>query len=59
MTQAATKIIYYKMATLSVEYAAKAGVDWIMHAFYMDEPTLEIILVYHREKKRVVVESVL
>lgn len=28
----------------SVEFAAKAGVDWIMHASYMDEPTLEIVL---------------
>lgn len=28
----------------SVEYAAKAGVDWIMHASYMDEPTLETVL---------------
>ncbi|HUP17566.1 MAG TPA: amidohydrolase family protein [Acidimicrobiia bacterium] len=28
----------------SVEYAAKAGVDWIMHASYMDEPTLEMVL---------------
>ncbi len=28
----------------SVEYAAKAGVDWIMHASYMDNPTLEIVL---------------
>ena len=28
----------------SVEYAAKAGVDWIMHASYMDHPTLEIVL---------------
>lgn len=27
----------------SVEYAAKAGVDWIMHASYMDEPTLELV----------------
>ncbi len=28
----------------SVEYAAKAGVDWIMHASYMDEPTLQMCL---------------
>lgn len=28
----------------SVEYAAKAGVDWIMHASYMDQPTLELVL---------------
>ncbi len=28
----------------SVEYAAKAGVDWIMHASYMDRPTLEMVL---------------
>ena len=28
----------------SVEYAAKAGVDWIMHASYMDRPTLELVL---------------
>ena len=28
----------------SVEYAARAGVDWIMHASYMDEPTLEMVL---------------
>ena len=28
----------------SVEYAATAGVDWIMHASYMDEPTLEMVL---------------
>lgn len=28
----------------SVEYAAKAGVDWIMHASYMDEPTLDLVL---------------
>lgn len=27
----------------SVEYAAKAGVDWIMHASYMDEATLEMV----------------
>lgn len=28
----------------SVEFAAIAGVDWIMHASYMDEPTLEMVL---------------
>ncbi len=28
----------------SVEFAAKANVDWIMHASYMDEPTLEMVL---------------
>ena len=28
----------------SVEYAARAGVDWIMHASYMDDPTLEMVL---------------
>ena len=28
----------------SVEYAAKAGVDWIMHASYMDDPTLEMVI---------------
>ena len=28
----------------SVEYSAKAGVDWIMHASYMDRPTLEMVL---------------
>lgn len=28
----------------SVEYAAKAGVDWIMHASYMDRPTLQMVL---------------
>jgi imidazolonepropionase-like amidohydrolase len=28
----------------SVEFAAKAEVDWIMHASYMDEPTLELVL---------------
>ena len=28
----------------SVEYAARAGVDWIMHASYMDEPTLDMVL---------------
>jgi len=28
----------------SVRYAAKAGVDWIMHASYMDEETLDMVL---------------
>ena len=28
----------------SVEYAARSGVDWIMHASYMDEPTLEMVV---------------
>lgn len=28
----------------SVEFAARVGVDWIMHASYMDEPTLEVVL---------------
>ena len=28
----------------SVEYAAAAGVDWIMHASYMDDATLEVVL---------------
>lgn len=28
----------------SVEYAAAAEVDWIMHASYMDHPTLEMVL---------------
>lgn len=28
----------------SVEFAAAAGVDWIMHASYMDEPTLETVV---------------
>lgn len=28
----------------SVEYAAAAGVDWIMHASYMDEPTMEQVI---------------
>ncbi|MGQ0668551.1 MAG: amidohydrolase family protein [Actinomycetota bacterium] len=28
----------------SVEYAAAAWVDWIMHASHMDEPTLEVVV---------------
>ena len=28
----------------SVQYAAEAGVDWIMHASYMDEKTLDLVL---------------
>lgn len=28
----------------SVEFAAKAGVDWIMHASFMDEPTMELVV---------------
>ena len=28
----------------SVRYAAEAGVDWIMHASYMDEETLDLVL---------------
>jgi len=28
----------------SVEYAARAGVDWIMHASFMDEPTMEMVI---------------
>ena len=28
----------------SVEFAAAAGVDWIMHASFMDEPTLEMVV---------------
>lgn len=28
----------------SVEFAAKAGVDWIMHASFMDEPTMEMVV---------------
>ena len=28
----------------SVRYAAEAGMDWIMHASFMDQPTLDIVL---------------
>src|SRR5688572_25052345 len=28
----------------SVEFAAKAGVDWIMHASFMDKPTMEMVV---------------
>ena len=28
----------------SIEFAAAAGVDWIMHASFMDEPTLETVV---------------
>ncbi len=41
------KITIHARSRQACEYAAKAGVDWIMHASYMDEPTLEIVLEKH------------